>query len=280
MEELGRYRIEHTQLAVVANHPGADLQQIRRPHRAADPAGVAARKPQLGRHGPVDLRIAQFRLRRNDFRGSTAERAGHMDRIAPGVHRRATGERVVVADVGELRQGEAQGRFHPLERPQFARGNDLLNAQSQRMVAVMERLHHDPVRLRGEFGDLTGFGGVGGERLFAQHMFSGAQCGSDPPAVQAVRQRNVDRVEVRVGDQRFVAFVHPGDTVLRSKGLCTRGIARRHCGDDDLDVSLGRLDERQRCDARCAQDADPQRGGPVSRHERDASTCPGSVGDT
>ena len=46
-----------------------------------------------------------------------AERAGHMDRIAPGVHRRATGERVVVADVGELRQGEAQGRLHPLERP-------------------------------------------------------------------------------------------------------------------------------------------------------------------
>ena len=48
-------------------------------------------------------RIVQFRLRRNHFRGATAERAGHMDRVAPGVHRRATAQCIVVADVGELR---------------------------------------------------------------------------------------------------------------------------------------------------------------------------------
>jgi hypothetical protein len=149
---------------------------------------------------------------------------------------------------------------------EFARANDLLDSQSQRMVAVMERLHHHPLRLRGEFGDLTGFGGVGGERLFAQHVLTGGQCGSGPPAVQAVRQRIVDSVDFRVGDQRLVAFMHPGDAVFRSKGLCPRGIARRHRGDHDFDVSLGRLDERRRCDARCAQDADPQRGGLVSSH--------------
>jgi hypothetical protein len=72
--------------------PASRTTWFRRPHRAADLAGVSARKPQLGGHGLVDLRTAQLRVRRNDFWGSPAERAGHMDRIAPGVHRRATAD--------------------------------------------------------------------------------------------------------------------------------------------------------------------------------------------
>ncbi len=36
--------------------------------------------------------------------------------------------------------------------------------------------------------------------------------------MQAVRQRVVDRVEVRVGDQRVVALVHAGDAVFGGKG--------------------------------------------------------------
>jgi hypothetical protein len=43
---------------------------------------------------------------------------------------------------------------------------------------------------------------------------------------------------------------------------------------------VGQIDERQRCDVRGAQDAYPNRSGLVSRHERDANTCPRSVGDT
>ncbi|MCW2651594.1 MAG: hypothetical protein JWR32_2570 [Mycobacterium sp.] len=84
--------------------------------------------------------------------------------------------------------------------------------------------------------------------------------------MQAVRQRIVDSVDFRVGDQRLVAFVNPANVVFGGKRLCARGIASRHRGDHDLDVSVGRVDERRRCDARCAQDAYPQRGGLVTSH--------------
>ncbi len=140
------------------------------------------------------------------------------------------------------------------------------------MVAVMEGLHHDAARLGGQFGDLAGFGGVGGERFFAQHVLTGGQRGAGPAAVQAVGQRVVDGIEVGIGDQRLVTFVHPGDAVFRGKSLCTCAVAGCYCGDDDLTVSLGRLDKRRRRDARRAQDADPQATRLVSSHGRSANT--------
>ena len=135
----------------------------------------------------------------------------------------------------------------------------------------MKGLHHDPVRLRGQVGDLAGFGGVGGEWLLAQHVLAGGQCGPGPPSVQAVGQWVVDRVEVRVGDQCVVVVVHPGDVVLGGKGSTARRVARRDRGHDDLAVFLCGVDERQRCDAGRTQNADSQRG-PLSRHGADAST--------
>ena len=131
----------------------------------------------------------------------------------------------------------------------------------------MECLHHHPVRLCGQFGDLTGFGGVGSERFFAQHVLSGRQRGPGPPAVQAVRQRVVDRVQIRVGDQLVVVVVHPGDVVLGGEGPSARRIACRHRGHHDLAVFLSRVDQRQRCNLGSTQNADPQRGGSVSRHQ-------------
>ena len=139
------------------------------------------------------------------------------------------------------------------------------------MVAVVECLHHDPVRLCCQLGDLTGFGGIGGERLFAQHVFTGGQCGPGPSAVQTVRQRVVDRVQVRVGDQFVVVVVYPGDVVFGGKGPTTRHIAGRHRGHHDFGVFLRGVDERQRGDARRTENADPQRR-PLSRHGADAST--------
>lgn len=135
------------------------------------------------------------------------------------------------------------------------------------MVAIVEGFHHHSIGLRGQPGDLAGFGGVGGERLFTQHVFTGGQRGSGPLAVQPVWQRVVDGVEIRVGDQRGVVVVHPGDAVLGSESSGTRAIACGHRGDHDLGVVLGGFDQRHRCDRSGAQDADPQ----VFSHGPDAT---------
>ena len=48
--------------------PASRTTWFRRPHRAADPAGVSARKPQLGGHGlvagegHVDWKLAELEL--------------------------------------------------------------------------------------------------------------------------------------------------------------------------------------------------------------------------
>src|SRR5271168_1817839 len=121
VDELWRHRIEQLQLAPVAEHSSADLQQARGPHRAADLAGVARGEPQLRRHRPVDARIAEFGLGRDHFRRRPAEGADDVDRVTARVHQRATGKRVAVTDVGELRQREAEGRLDSLQLSYYAR---------------------------------------------------------------------------------------------------------------------------------------------------------------
>ena len=208
------------------------------------------------RHRSVDLRIAQFGSGRDHFRCRTAEGADHVDGITTGVHQSATGKRVVVANVGELRQREAQRRLDPSEFAQRAGGEDLLGSQSQRMVAVMERLHYHSVRLRGHVGDLAGLDCVGGERLLAQHVLAGVECGAGPFAVQSVRKRVVDRIQVGIGDQGLVAVVHARDLVFGSKCPSAGAVARGHRAHHNVRVALRRFDERRWGDASCAQDAD------------------------
>ena len=138
--------------------------------------------------------------------------------------------------------GKHKVGLHPLQRAQLPRRDDLLDPQSQWVVAVVEGLHHHPVRRRGQFGDLASFGGVSGERLFAQHVLAGLDGRSSPFAVQAVWQWVVDRIDVRIGDQLGVVVVHPGDVVFGGEGLGARHIAcgyRRH---DHVRVVFGRVD--------------------------------------
>jgi hypothetical protein len=77
-----RHRTEHTQLTAVRQPPWRSTATDPTTTSSSGPAGVPTGKPQLGRHRPVHLRIAQFRLCRNDFQGRTAERANHVDVVA------------------------------------------------------------------------------------------------------------------------------------------------------------------------------------------------------
>ena len=93
------------------------------------------------------------------------------------------------------------------------------------MVQVHERLEHgDAVGLRRRL-DQVEFGERGHERLFAQDVLPGFGGLHRPLAVQGVGQRDVDGVDVRVGEQRLVAAVRCGDVPLLGVSLCLVQIA-------------------------------------------------------
>ena len=124
-----------------------------------------------------------------------------MHGVGADVHRRAAREVVLVADVGELGEREAQRRLDPADRPELAAVDDVAHALRERVVAVVERLHHDEPGARRDGGDGFGFLGVRGERLLAQHVLARFERGDRPLRVQAVGERVVDRVEVGIGER-------------------------------------------------------------------------------
>ena len=133
----------------------------------------------------------------------------------------------------------------------------------ERVVPVVERLHHDEAGARRDRGHRFGFLGVRGERLLAQHVLARFERGDRPLGVQPVGQRVVDRVDVGIGEQRGVGVVHLRDAVLRRERLGAAAIARRDRDAPRLRATLrAGLIDRGRRDARRAEDADPNRGHP------------------
>ena len=54
-------------------------------------------------------------------------------------------------------QGEAQRGLDPADRAELAALDDLAHAMRERVVAVVERLHHDEAGARRDGGDRFGF---------------------------------------------------------------------------------------------------------------------------
>ena len=78
----------------------------------------------------------------------------------------------------------------------------------RRMVAVHERLHeHGRRRPRRPSTIRSRVGGRHGQRLLAQDVLAGPSRGDRPLGVEVVRQRDVDRVDVGVGEERLVRAV-------------------------------------------------------------------------
>ena len=102
-----------------------------------------------------------------------------------------------------------------------------------RMVPPHERLHqHAPGPLGGVERALRLLRPPR-QRLLAEHVLAGLQRPDRPLDVQRVRQRDVDRVDLRVGEQRLVAAVRAREPVL---GGVRTGALRVAAGDgDDLD---------------------------------------------
>ena len=160
--------------------------------------------------------------RRDDLGLGAGQVTRHVDRVAPGVHRRPAGQRQLVADVLEHRKREAQARLDVLHRSERPLVEELAGSHEHRVVPVVERLHHHCAR-RHHGGHGARLVHVGGEGLLAQHVLSRRECGQCPPAVEPVGERVVHGVDVGVVDELFVRGDHTPDAVLAAKEVALSG---------------------------------------------------------
>src|SRR2546423_11888313 len=92
---------------------------------------------------------------------------------------------------------------------------------------------HEPFLLR-EVDPLLDVGRTPGERLLAEHVLPRLERAHHPFDVQRVRERDVDRVDLGIAEQRVVAPVCPLDPVLPRIRLRPSPIAA--CDGDHLDA--------------------------------------------
>jgi hypothetical protein len=82
------------------------------------------------------------------------------------------------------------------------------------MMAVMEGLHDDDTACASRVGDRACLFGVGGKGFLAEHWFACGDRRESPAAVQSVRKRDVDGVDVGVLDEARVVGKHPWNATL------------------------------------------------------------------
>ena len=105
--------------------------------------------------------------------------------------------------------------------------DELLQLRGLRVVAVHERLHENPARAVGGVEGALDLLGPPVERLLAEDVLAGLERAHRPLDVKRVRQRDVDRLDVGVREQRLVAPVGALDPVLARVRLGARLVAAR-----------------------------------------------------
>ena len=184
-----------------------------------------------------------------------SQQAQQADRVAAHVHGGAAGQGQLVADVTLLPQRGREGHVDLGDVAELARADDLHQALGERVVLVVEGLHHDHTWVAvGRLGHGPGLVGVGGEGLLAQDVLAGPQGGDRPVPVEAVGQRVVDGVDLGVLDQRRVAVQDTRNALLTGEFGGPLAVACRHGGDDGHPRPAGRLDQGGGGDAGRSQD--------------------------
>ena len=131
--------------------------------------------------------------------------------------------------------------------------------QHRRVLAVVEEheaLHQDQPAPFGQRGDVPGLRQIGGHRLLHQHVLAGVECGHDPVVMQRRGQRDVDSVDVRLGEQ----FLVPADGAAAELGGELPRLLRipaGQSGDGDGGVGLHGRQHPAAGDVGAAEDADP-----------------------
>ena len=94
------------------------------------------------------------------------------------------------------------------------------------MVAPHERLGQDEALALGDVEGALDLLGAARQRLLAEHVLAGLERADRPLDVQRVGQRDVDRVDLGVGEQRLVGAVRARDAVLGGEGPAALDVAR------------------------------------------------------
>ena len=144
-------------------------------------------------------------------------------------------------------------------RPQLTAVDDLAHARGERVVAPVERLGDDEPGAGSGVGHARRLLLVRGEGLLAQHVLAGVERAQRPLAVQAVRERVVDRFDLGIGEKRAVAGVHPGNSVLLGELPGALRVAGGHRHDLRLGELTRRAHQRRRRDGRGAEGPDAKR---------------------
>ena len=227
------------------------LEPARRPAGEREPDGRRAvrhrlRAPAGGRRARVGERPGHRRLTLPSAGPSAglsagAEQSQAVDRVAAAVHQRAAAQVEVVPDVVRVGDGEARPALKMLHRSQL--GDEFAQPPRQWVVAIVHGLHHDQAAGRGGVRHLRRLVRVGRERLLAQHVLPGGDRLQRPRPVLRVRQRVVDGVDVRVGQQFLVGPVGRGYPVPQCEGVRAGLVPGRHRSHRHLGHARGRLDQ-------------------------------------
>ena len=104
-------------------------------------------------------------------------------------------------------------------------------------------------------------------RLLAEDVLAGAERTHRPLVMEAVRKRDVDRLDLGIVEQRLVRAVCSRQPVLARVLLGAGGVAARNC--DRLHASPAKRFEDLQVDPRRREEAEPER-----RHEEPISPEP------
>jgi hypothetical protein len=127
------------------------------------------------------------------------------------------------------------------------------------VVPVHEPLHEDEPLLLGDVERPLDRLDAAVERLLAEDVLAVQERADAPVRMERVRQRDVDRVDVPVGEQRLVGAVRPLDSVLARVRVRARLLPARDR--DDVDgVRVGRAPEDRPVDPSRREEAEPQQG--------------------
>ena len=95
------------------------------------------------------------------------------------------------------------------------------------MVAIHERLHQPDAGVRAGLDHPLRVGRGHGQRLLAQDVLAGPSRGERPLGMEVVRQRDVDDIDVGVGEERLVRAVGGRDAELVGDGARLGRVPRR-----------------------------------------------------
>jgi hypothetical protein len=252
-------RLGDVHRAQVADDGDRHVEEPGRPHGGGHAGRAAVGKAEFGPGGPVDLREAGPDVGAHHRRLGAGQGADQVHGVAAGVHHGSAGQFQGPPDVVPFGQREAEGGLQPAYLSQLAAVHDLQHPLGQRVITPVERLHdHQPGAVRG-LRHLGRLGRVGREGLLAQHVLTRLQGEQRPLGVQRVRQRDVDRVDIAVGQQVSVTVVGHRYAVPPGEGRRPGRITGRDGVAGGVGRLAGRLDQRGECDVGGTEAADPQR---------------------